>query len=294
MRKGFFLTESEKNRISNLYGGTKMFLLEATAPMPTDTPTQIKFADWMDQKHPKWITKNDGTKVNSTNTKIRRNNTWANSNSFKTAWNTYGDDFIKENEKGTTSGGNVNVTQKKEWFYLNGTTPSAIMTIDEMKKAISDGIIKGNTLVYRQGLPGWIKASNAPELGAPPSVPSSTASTNDLSGKMFEPTKLGKRETYYDKQFSSSGSSQQLDKKTPEDLTYRQFNPPGFVAWAKKTLNTTFDEGSVVMDKNMAVVTLTDGSKRYYYYNDKNKEWSIPDFSEKIQISRPTAQDDNK
>jgi hypothetical protein len=103
MRKGFFLTESEKNRISNLYGGTKMFLLEATAPMPTDIPTQIKFADWMDQKHPKWITKNDGTKVNSTNTKIRQNNTWATSTSFKRAWNTYGDDF--NNQNGTSSSG---------------------------------------------------------------------------------------------------------------------------------------------------------------------------------------------
>jgi hypothetical protein len=286
MRKGFFLTESEKNRISNLYGGNKLFLLEATAPMPTDTPTQIKFADWMDQKHPNWITKNDGTKVNSTNTKIRRNNTWANSNSFKTAWNRYGDDFIKENEKGTTSGGNVTVTQKKEWFYYKDEKPVGPKTKDELLQLVSSGDINGDTYVFAQGITtAPTKASNVTDLGIPPK--SSEIKYNPPEN--WTGTQTSKNATRGDQYFSSMTSETRTELSEPKSNIDRQYTDEGFVEWAKNTLKQKIDIKMVDLDPkgNMVRVTLPDNNVMTYYYDQNKQEWDIPDYSNRLKITRP-------
>lgn len=276
MRKGFFLTESEKNRISDLYGGNKTFLFEQESLHQLTNKTDIEnFQTWLDEKYPNgWAEsiKNKGTYYTVNGKPERGFGRFG--PQTKKAWNNPKIGGVYRDEQGSsTAGSNVSITQKKEWYYWNGHSQSRAMTIDEMKKSISDGTINGNTLVYRQGLPGWIKASNAPDLDVPPSVNSKTP---DLSNEMFKQTKIERPKP-----------TQQSNDKTPEDLTHRQLNTKGFVTWAEKTLNTKFNEDNVVIDKNMAVVTLNDGSKRHYYYDDKNQEWSIPDFSSNITITRP-------
>lgn len=271
MRKGFFLTESEKNRISDLYGGNKTFLFEEEAPL-TDPDDIKKFQKWMDDNFADWA---ESIKNPARKYKVVPSTGYGRFGpQTKKAWNDPEKGGVYRDEQGlSTAGSNVSITQKKEWYYWNGYSQSRAMTIDEMKKSISDGTINADTLVYRQGLPGWIKASNAPDLDVPPSVNSKTP---DLSNEMFKQTKIERPKP-----------TQQSNDKTPEDLTHRQLNTKGFVTWAEKTLNTKFDEDNVVIDKNMAVVTLNDGSKRHYYYDDKNQEWSIPDFSSNITITRP-------
>jgi hypothetical protein len=308
MRKGFFLTESEKNRISNLYGGNKIFLLEATAPMPTDIPTQTKFADWMDQKHPNWIQKKDGTKINSTNTKIRKNNTWSSSPSFKKAWDTYGDEF--EKEKGT--GGSMTESQKKEFRYYKNGKWSPSLTKDEMEKAYEKAEFTGNDRVFKVGM--TISNNNYPmacqvqglDIPCDP-ITADTGTTGDTKIKNTYQSKIGAQGLTKPK-FSSPYEN--ISASTATDFINAINNNAGVNPYQSKYTHQFSNEGlknylaqiyglnlpadtPIYLNSNDKSGTITIGNtKTTYYYDQKNNTWDLPQTQGNVEFIQPKTREE--
>lgn len=72
----------------------------------------------------------------------------------------------------------------KQWYYDVGGEPKGPVDIEDMRKALADGVINSNTLVFKQGMPQWQPLSWVSELTSllneqfdlsPPVPPLSTA-----------------------------------------------------------------------------------------------------------------------
>lgn len=282
MRKGFFLTESEKNRITNLYGGSKIFLLEADTPPPTTKEERVEFSKWMDDKYGEWVSLPNGRMAKSPGT-------WAQTKPFQSgswsrAWDKYGDDYTKE------KGGNVSGGGDKKWRVWNDQSKKyeGPYTLEELQTKFTNNEITGETYVAHPDVTGnrAMKAKNIrqlemPEEPLPPSA--STASTSSIDYQQVKGTKIERPETALDKYYKEAP-----DKKTipgPEDLTYRQKTSQGFIEWAKKNLNTLFTDKDIVKLEGNRIITQDQyGTQRVYDYDDKTQEWKHPNFTTNIQI----------
>jgi hypothetical protein len=229
MRKGFFLTESEKNRISNLYGGTKMFLLEAIDP-PGSVEEIKAFQKWLDDNYGEWAY----SQRNGINYKVSEKGWGYGSFGSQTKAKWEGEEGEKyRSEKGTTSGGNVTVTQKKEWWYYENDQPFGPKTKDELLQLFSDGDIDGDTYVFAQGItPAPTKASNVTDLGIPPKK----SKTDYTPPKNWTGTQTSRNATRGDQYFSSATSETRTELSEPKSNIDRQYTDEGFVEWAKNTL----------------------------------------------------------
>ncbi|MDX2066088.1 MAG: GYF domain-containing protein [Fimbriimonadaceae bacterium] len=53
-----------------------------------------------------------------------------------------------------------------EWFYIGQFGQLGPLTLDQMEELVSVGVITPETYVWKDGLPNWVRASDAPELVA--------------------------------------------------------------------------------------------------------------------------------
>jgi Predicted membrane protein/domain len=57
------------------------------------------------------------------------------------------------------------------WFFVKDGQRSGPMRREELDARIAEGVVDGDTLVWRPGMHDWTKACAVPELGLPPPVP---------------------------------------------------------------------------------------------------------------------------
>jgi hypothetical protein len=277
MRKGFFLTESERNRISNLYGGNKIFLLEATAPPPTTKEERVEFSKWMDTKHPNWVTLNNrGKKGNSPGTRAQSDP--FNSGSWTRAWDKYGDEYLKE--KGTSS------NPDDQWYVWDDTNkkhegPFTKEQIIEKAKQNPEIQVSNKNVTGNQ----YRVAKNIPELGLPmaPGGSFTSKTGTDISQYgNFEGTKIGRRETEIDRYYKNKGEN----KEPLDNMLYRQKSVQGFQDWAKRTMNgIVFSTDPQYMKLEGNKLTTNEGGiERTYYYDEKAQEWKHPMMDNHIKI----------
>jgi hypothetical protein len=280
MRKGFFLTESEKNRISGLYNN-KLFLIEAVDP-PKDAEEVKAFQDWMDAKYPSgWAKSKSGTLFTIKKKQSNGYGVYPMRPQTKLAWEDDSKGGVYRKEKG-----NVTVSSDKTWWvWSNGTYdgPYTQEDIISKTKVFPETLVSHPTFTSNQ----FKKAYLVPQLGLPVPYSSSTGSftsstgTNMSSYGEFKGTDVKTKETERDQYFN------QEEKTTPkpENLLYRQKTTQGFQDWAKKNMNVSFNTDPSVMSIDGNKLTTTEGGvTRVYYYNDKTQEWQFPNMSNNITI----------
>ena len=54
-----------------------------------------------------------------------------------------------------------------EWYYANGNEQQGPVALAAIQDMVRNGQIQPTTLVWRQGMPNWVSASQVPELFAP-------------------------------------------------------------------------------------------------------------------------------
>jgi hypothetical protein len=312
MRKGFFLTESERNRISNLYGGNKMFLLESTNP-PTDPEEVKKFMDWADTKDPNWVVlklnpKKTGTSKNSDGTPRKKVYGNPNSASYKKAWAASGETYMKE--KGT--GGSMAESQKKEFRYFKNDKWSSLLTKDEMEKAYEKGDFKGSDRVFKVGMTisnnSYPIACQVQGLDIPcDPITVDTGTTGDTKIKNTYQSKIGAQGLTKPK-FSSPYDN--ISASTATDFINAINNNAGVNPYQSKYTHQFSNEGlknylaqiyglnvpadtPIYLNSNDKSGTITIGNtKTTYYYDQKNNTWDLPQTQGNVEFIQPKTREE--
>ena len=55
------------------------------------------------------------------------------------------------------------------WYYTNEGKQMDAVTIKELKRLVGDGVLKPTDMVWKDGMPRWIRASSVAELFPDPS-----------------------------------------------------------------------------------------------------------------------------
>lgn len=300
MRKGFFLTESEKNRISNLYGGNKLFLLEATEP-PTD-PTEVKaFMDWADKKDPNWVLlttnpekKGISKKSDGTPRKMYGN---PNSGSYKRAWAASGETYTKEKGGGKEDPA-VDPKSNEKWIYLSGNPYVKVTsTKGDIQKLLDAGTLDGKTLVYRKGITTtWTAIKSLPDyFDLVPDVPGGNDDKKDDDGSPAVPdqkddgTAVTTDKTKAKADANTSVSSNysavnyQANKEGADPVNnYSPIQTPdisGFNQWYTSIFKLSPAKGTINnKDKDNITYTIDmgNGLTKTYNYDSKSKTWRLP------------------
>jgi len=279
MRKGFFLTESEKNRISNLYGGTKMFLLEAIDP-PASVEEIKSFQKWLDDNYGEWAY----SQRNGINYKVSEKKWGYGSFGSQTKAKWEGPEGEKyRKEKGVSTG----TASDDGWFIwdeINKKHTGPFTKEQIIQKATEKPEIKvsNKTVTANQ----YRQAKNIADLGLPmsPETQSFTSKTgSDISTYgNFEGTKINRRETQIDRYYKNKGEN----KEPLDNMLYKQKSVDGFQDWAKRTMNgIEFNTSPKFMKLEGNKLTTTEGGiERTYYYDDKTQEWRHPMMDNNIRI----------
>lgn len=291
MKRGFVLTESEKNRIKKIYNRGP--LMEATSPIPTDTDEIKKFEDWMDEKHPNWVTlttngkmgnskKSDGTPRSMYGS--------ANSPSFQRAWEKWGDDYVKE------TGGTPGSPTYDEFGYYDKAAKKFVgpKTKDEMEALKLSGTITDDTwVVGRQKNGKWSDYSKAKDSGfldfgpgLPPDTEIQIPGQDQSSGKVTPVNPVGgtieepKTVSSTDQTFGVGGTIKrpgaQVDPFAAGAGGTNEFSTTGFSNWYNSIYGKQPPAEAVIDDKTKTA-TVTVGDKQMkFLYNQVLKDWNLP------------------
>lgn len=301
MRKGFFLTESEKNRISNLYGGNKLFLLEATTPPPNTKEERVEFSKWMDDKYGEWVSLSGGRKSKSPGT-------WAQSKPFQStswqnAWDKYGDEYTQE-KKGNKPGTGGVTTQEAKEFWYDSQSPKGPKTKQEILDLFSAGSITVNTKIYHTGNPSltkgeWVLGGYVEGLGLPKPYNQQTTGSSRVSYNQYKSG--GSEFKLNDLYAGASGNTTQEVKASFEQSARealfdagigRQASDEGFIQWYQQMYGIELDkeenlpQGYDPKSKRIEVVDPS-GNKKYFYYDESQQKWKLPDLKGGIRIGKP-------
>jgi len=270
MKRGFIITESEKNRISNLY---RVNIFEqSTPPTPPTTPKEIgDFQTWMDVKFPEgWADsiKRPGTKYvvgerpNFGFQKFRAQT--------KKAWDTYGKTYTDETN---SNKGNSTVGSNDEYVYWTSGTKSDVIKLSDISGLITKGTITKDTYITKKPAGGkWEDTKKASEFSefdfgpqpfvAPvtPTAPDNTdvnvkSDTDDISAT--DPLNTLK---FPEEKVDLSPSS-------------HTFSNESFNDWYKKVFGTT-QPATPVLDSKKQIATITKDNKKFIFtFDDGN--WSM-------------------
>jgi len=270
MKRGFIITESEKNRISNLY---KVNIFEqSTTPTPPTTPDEIgKFQTWMDGQFPKgWADsiKNPGTKYvvggrpNFGFQKFRAQT--------KKAWDTYGKKYTDEtnSNKGTST-----VGSNDEYVYWTSGTKSGVIKLSDISGLITKGTITKDTYITKKPAGGkWEdtkKASEFSEFDFGPQAPVTPVT----------PTAPDNTDVNVKSDTDDISATDPLNTlKFPEEKvdllpSSHTFSDKSFNDWYKKVFGTT-QPATPVLDSKKQIATITkDNKKIIFTFDDGN--WSM-------------------
>jgi len=307
MRKGFFLTESERNRISGLYNKNinKLFLIEAVDP-PKDAEEVKAFQDWMDAKYPSGWAKSKKTG----NLYIVNKNTANGYGKFpmgeqtKLAWEDDAKGGVYRKEKGI--GGSMAETQKKEFRYLSNGAWSALLTKDEMEKAYEEQKFKGNDRVFKVGMTyvnnNYPMACQVEGLDIPCDPITPSTETGDTWIKSSYQSAIGAQGLKTPK-FSSPYAN--ITASTPTEFINQvnanaginpyqskythQFSKDGLKNYLGQIYGVKPDDSAIVqLDQNEKKATITIGNtKTTYYYNEKNNTWDLPQTQGNVEFIQP-------
>jgi hypothetical protein len=309
MRKGFFLTESERNRISGLYNKNinKLFLIEAVDP-PKDAEEVKAFQDWMDAKYPSgWATGSTGNVFTINKRTSHGYGAFPMRTQTKKAWEDDAKGGVYRKEKGI--GGSMTETQKKEFRYWDTSINDWVrepLTKDEMTKAYNENKFKGSTRVYKLGMTysnaNYPMACQVEGLDIPCDPITPSTATGDAGIKANYQSAIGAQGLKTPK-FASP--YQGITASTPTEFLNQvnknagfnpyqsnnthQFSKDGLKNYLGQIYGVKPDDSAVVeLDQNEKKATITIGNtKTTYYYNQKNNTWDLPQTQGNVEFIQP-------
>lgn len=297
MKRGFVLTESEKNRIKGIY----QTILEASKPKPTDPAEVTKFEEWMDKKYGNWMTynKRTGRKGTAKNSGRMGN---PNSYSYTKAWEEHGDEYLNETGGGTTSG-STSAATTNEYGYFDKAANKFVgpKTKAEMDALIAAKTITDDTWITSRPVGGkwgqYTKAKDSQEFDFGPGLPPDTelkipnetngsTSSGSTSGSTVTPLNpQGQPEqitsvSSSDQTFGVGGTIQRPDAKVDPFATgaggTNDFTTSGFSNWYSSIYGTT-PPAAAVIDNKTKTATVTVGNKQMKFtYNQVLSDWNLP------------------
>ena len=130
MKRGFILTESEKNRIKSLYS-----LIKEQTEYTLDSADKIKqFQDWMDGKYGKWA---ESLKFSGKFYSVKGREQYGygfNRSQTTKAWSKYGDEYMKEKKLGKYSAQEEKPKTKTEVGGITSTETGAETGVETGKQ----------------------------------------------------------------------------------------------------------------------------------------------------------------
>ena len=304
MKRGFVLTESEKNRIKSIYQP----ILEQSSPKPTDQAEVTKFEEWMDATFGNWMTynKRTGRKGTAKNSGRMGN---PDSYSYTKAWGEYGDRYLKEKGGGSTPAAPSAATDSNQYGYFDKATNKFVgpKTKADMDNLIANGTITDETWVTTKPQGGkWSEYKKAresqnfdfgptpppkeelqiPGLNTSGTSSSSTASTQSSTvtplNPVGQPDEI-KTVSSADQTFGVGGTIQRPDNKVDPFAAgaggTNDFTTSGFSTWYSSVYGTKPPVDPVIDDKTKTA-TVTVGNKQMKFtYNQVLSDWNLPSSS---------------
>lgn len=270
MKRGFILTESEKNRISNLY---KINIFEqSTPPPPPTTPDEIgKFQTWMDGQFSEgWADsiKKPGTKYA---VKERPNFGFQKFKAqTKKAWDTYGKKYTDEtnSNKGTST-----VGSNDEYVYWTSGTKSGVLKLSEIPDLITKSTITKDTYITKKPDGGkWGDTKKASEFSEFDFGPQAYVAPEEPKAPENKDDNV-KSDTDDISTTDALNTLKFPDEKADLDPQKHTFNIESFNDWYKKVFGTTQPEKPVINDKKQIATITTNNKKFIFTFDDGN--WSM-------------------
>lgn len=305
MKRGFVLTESEKNRIRGIY---QPILEQTTPPKPTDRAEVTKFEEWMDNKYGNWMTynKRTGRKGTAKNSGRMGN---PDSYSYTQAWGKHGQEYLDEIGKGGTPSSSSAATDTNQYGYFDKATNKFVgpKTKADMDNLIANGTITDETWITSKPQGGkWAQYTKARESqnfdfgptpppkeelqipgsntsGTPASSTASTSSSTVTSlNPVGQPDEI-KTLSSADQTYGVGGTIQRPDNKIDPFATgaggTNEFTTSGFSTWYSSIYGNKPPVDPVI-DEKTKTATVTVGDKQMKFtYNQVLSDWNLPSSS---------------
>jgi hypothetical protein len=272
MKRGLILTESEKNRISNLY---KVNLFEQSTPPPPTTPDEIgKFQIWMDKKFPKgWA---QSIKDPKSKYAVRSRPEYGFQKfraQTKKAWDTYGKTYTDETNSNKGNNGNNTVASNDEYVYWTNGTKSSVMKLNDISDLISKGTITKETYITKKPVGGkWEdtkKASEFSEFDFGPQAPVTPVTPVPPPN----PDVDVKSDTDDISATNPLNTLKFPNEKVDLDPSAHTFSMESFNNWYKKVFGTD-QPAKPDLNPKKQIATITTNNKKFIFtFDDGN--WSM-------------------
>jgi len=291
MKRGFVLTESEKNRIRGIY---QPILEQVTPPKPTDKAEVTKFEEYMDNTYGNWMTYNKKTgRKGSAKNSGRMGN--PDSYSYTKAWEKHGQEYLDKIGKG---GGAVPsaATIDNQYGYFDKTANKFVgpKTKAEIDALVSAGTITDDTWVTTRPVGGkwgqYAKAKDSQGFDFGPGLPpdtelkipnqpaanGSTITSLNPVGGTEKPTTVSSA----DQTFGVGGTIQRPDNKIDPFATgaggTNEFTTTGFSSWYSSIYGGQ-PPAIPTIDETTKTATITVGDKQMKFtYNQVLSDWNLP------------------
>lgn len=303
MKRGFVLTESEKNRIRGIYQP----ILEQSQPKPTDPAEVTKFEEWMDTKYGNWMTynKKTGRKGTAKNSGKMGN---PDSYSYTKAWGKHGDEYLKEKDGGTPPAPSA-ATDTNQYGYFDKATNKFVgpKTKAEMDNLITNGTITDESWITSKPQGGkwgqYTKGRESQNFDFGPTPPpkeelkipgpnanvgtvSGSSTTSDSTTTPLNPQGQPDQTTTVssaDQTYGVGGTIQRPDNKVDPFATgaggTNDFTASGFNSWYSSIYGDT-PPATPAIDEKTKTATVTVGNKQMKFtYNQVLSDWNLPSSS---------------
>jgi len=307
MKRGFVLTESEKNRIRGIY---QTILEQAPPPKPTDPAEVTKFEEYMDNTYGNWMTynKKTGRKGKAKNSGRMGN---PDSYSYTKAWGEHGQEYLDKIGKSGTPTPPVApsaATDTNQYGYFDKATNKFVgpKTKTEMDSLIANGTITDESWITSKPQGGkWAQYTKAKESqnfdfgpGLPPDtelkIPGVNTSGSSVSGSgttsgstttlnpVGQPDEI-KTVSSADQTYGVGGTIKRPDNKVNPFATgaggTNDFTTSGFSTWYSSIYGDN-PPATPVVDEKTKTATVTVGDKQMKFtYNQVLSDWNLPSSS---------------